>query len=291
MINKVFSKLGIFFLGLLSYLPFWFLYALSSLLYYPLYYLIGYRRKVVRKNLVSSFPEKSVEQIIAIEKEFYKHFTDMIFENIKFNSISKSEVLKRVEMIGCESFEEEYKKGKKILLGCSHYGNWELLSLAFAMYNPGKTLVIYKPLNNKSFDEWYKYWRTRLGAIFIPMRETLRAISAYKNDNYTMCFASDQSPVKQEATHFIEFLNQPTAVLLGIEKVSRKTDNPVYYLNTERIGRGRYKVKLEPIFLNPTETTDLEITKKHFAILEQTIKRAPSYWLWSHNRWKHKPDN
>lgn len=289
MINKLFSKLGVFFLGLLSYVPFSILFFISSLLYYPLYYLIRYRRKVVRKNLTLSFPEKSINEIIKIEKEYYRFFTDMIFENIKFHSISKKEVLKRVKINGIEQFKKHYNDGKKVMLCGAHYGNWEFLSLAFTLDNPAVTMVIYKPLNNKVFDEWYHYWRTRFGTIMVPMRNTLRAIASHQNEPYTLCFAADQSPSKQESLYFIDFLNQKTAVMLGVEKISRKTDSPIYYFKTTRLGRGKYQVDLIPVCLNPAETVDMEITKLHFTILEEIIKETPAYWLWSHNRWKNQP--
>lgn len=262
---------------------------MSSLLFYPVYYLTGYRRKTVRQNLVNSFPEKSLEEIIFIEKEFYKHLTDMIFENIKLNSISKEEVKKRVTVSGIDLIKEEYKKGNKVLLCSSHYGNWEIQALSLNLQLPGKTIVIYKPLSSSTFDAWYKYWRSRFGAVLVPMRDTLRALIRHDKDDYAVCFASDQSPAKGDVTPFIHFLNQPTAVLLGIEKIARKTGNPIFYTNITKTGRGMYHLDFRPLCLNPKETEDLEITKMHFAKLEELIRREPAYWLWSHNRWKNKP--
>ena len=49
---------------LFSLLPLRLLYVLSDCVYYLLYYCIRYRRKVVRKNLVNSFPGKSEKEII-----------------------------------------------------------------------------------------------------------------------------------------------------------------------------------------------------------------------------------
>lgn len=28
------------------------------------------------------------------------------------------------------------------------------------------------------------------------------------------------------------------------------------------------------------------LTEKYYRLLENSIKRAPEFWLWSHNRWK-----
>ena len=63
---------------LLSYLPFWFMYLISDFLYLIAYQIIGYRKKVVRENLSKSFPIKSKEELLKIEKEFYYHLSDLI---------------------------------------------------------------------------------------------------------------------------------------------------------------------------------------------------------------------
>jgi lauroyl/myristoyl acyltransferase len=62
MIKKSFSYIGVVFLSFLSLLPMQLLYLISAMCYYVLYYVTGYRRAVVRENLVNSFPEKSIER-------------------------------------------------------------------------------------------------------------------------------------------------------------------------------------------------------------------------------------
>ena len=67
------------FIWLVSILPFPILYLKSSLLYRLVYYIIGYRKKVVKDNLKLVFPHKSSEEINTIAKGFYKHLCDIIF--------------------------------------------------------------------------------------------------------------------------------------------------------------------------------------------------------------------
>lgn len=83
-----------FIIKTLSYIPFWMLYAISDIMYYLLYYVIRYRREIVRKNLTESFPEKSPSEIITIEKKFYRFFMDMLLESSKIASISPDEMRK-----------------------------------------------------------------------------------------------------------------------------------------------------------------------------------------------------
>ena len=85
-----------------SYIPFRVLYLLSDLLYYPVYYVVRYRRKIVRKNLIESFPDKGRNEIIRIEKSFYRFFVDMALESCKMISISPDEMRQRMKFVNIE---------------------------------------------------------------------------------------------------------------------------------------------------------------------------------------------
>src|SRR5580704_4951306 len=96
MIKKGLSRLGTFFLYLVSLLPFWFLYLVADLLFVVLYYIAGYRRKVVRENLLNSFPEKSAAERKIIEKKYFKYMADLMMETIKSISMSAKSVNRRM---------------------------------------------------------------------------------------------------------------------------------------------------------------------------------------------------
>ncbi|MFN0290260.1 lysophospholipid acyltransferase family protein [Pedobacter helvus] len=286
MIKKGFLHIGIFFLHLISFLPMWFLFGVANMLYYLLYYVIGYRRAVVRKNLMLSFPEKNTAEIIKIEKRFYRNLTDIMVEIVKMSSISKAELLKRVKMKNFEMVEDYFRRGESALACTGHYGNWELGMMAAGLKFSAKSHVIYKPINNKVFENWFNTLRTKFGNIFVPMKQTLRDVVATKNDITLFCFASDQSPRGRDAHHLLTFLNQRTAVLLGLEKIAKQTNRPIFYFDFRRIKRGYYEIECLPMCLNPNETEPFEITALFFKNLTKTIEREPGDWLWSHRRWK-----
>ncbi len=286
MIKKGFSHIGIFFLRLLSFLPMWLLFAISSLLYYPLYYLIKYRKKVVRANLVNSFPEKTIAEIITIEKQFFRYFTDLVVETIKLNSISKKNLLKRFKMNNFEQIEGYFKNGQSVL-GCTgHYCNWETGMVAAGLSLSGTAYVIYKPLTSEIFEQWFNGVRTRYGNKMVAMKQTPRQLVATKKEVTMFCFASDQTPTREEVQYRLEFLHQSTPVLLGLEKIAKQTDRPIFYFDVKRVKRGYYEVDCIPLCLKPKETAEFEITELFFKQLTQTIHSAPAFWLWSHKRWK-----
>ncbi|MDQ0965832.1 KDO2-lipid IV(A) lauroyltransferase [Flavobacterium sp. W4I14] len=290
MIKRGIAHVGVFFLYLLSLLPLSLLFFFARLLYYLLYYVIGYRKKVVRQNLTHSFPEKSLAEIKAIEKKFFLYLAELIFEIIKMSSISKAETLKRVKFTGLEQLETHFAAGESILACTGHYGNWELGTLALGLSISAKTMVIFKPIKNKIFEAWFDCMRTKYGNVFIAMRQTLRGMATYKNEPTLLCFASDQSPTREETKYFVDFLHQQTAALLGVEKIAKSTQRPIYYFKVSIVKKGYYHVEVLPMCLDPANMDEFAITNLHFKFLENIIKEQPQYWLWSHKRWKFKPE-
>ncbi|RZJ48309.1 MAG: lauroyl acyltransferase [Flavobacterium sp.] len=278
--------MGLFFLYLLSLLPLPVLHFFARLLYYPLYHIVGYRRKVVRGNLQKSFPEKSVEEIIRIEKSFYKYLADLIFEIIKLNTISEGELRRRVKFNGLDQIEAYFSKGESVLACTGHYGNWELCMLALGLNLSATEYVIYKPLSSEIFENWFQKLRTRFGNEFVPMRQTLRKVIATKDQPTMFCFAADQTPVKEETQYTLQWLNQPTAVLLGLEKIALQTNRPIFYFDVIKVKRGFYEVDCVLLCEAPKATEGHEITDELYVFLNNTIQRKPDFWLWSHKRWK-----
>lgn len=291
MIKKSISYIGISFLNLLSKLPLSFLHAIARVGYFFLYYILRYRRKVVNENLRSSFPEKSIAEIGIIEKTYFRYLADLIFEVVKLSSISDKELIRRVKFNNLELATNYINRGDSILACTGHYGNWELGMLALGLRIPATAYVIYKPLSSTIFDAWFYRIRTRTANLFIPMRQTLRSVVATKNNSTMFCFAGDQTPAKDDAKVWIDFLHQPTAVLTGIEKIAMQTNRPVIYFNMQLVKRGYYEVDCYLMAERPQELGEWELTKRNFSKLEQIINREPAYWLWSHKRWKHKPEN
>jgi Kdo2-lipid IVA lauroyltransferase/acyltransferase len=267
-------------------LPFWFLFGISNLLYYLVYHVFKYRKAVVRKNLTNSFPNKSLAEIISIEKKFYRYFADLMVEILKMNSMSKAEITRRVQMKNFDLVEGYFARGESALACAGHYGNWELGMMAAGIYFSATANVIYKPLSNKVFETWFTNLRTRFGNVFVPMRQTLRQVVATQKEVTLFCFASDQTPRWGEVQYTLDFLNQPTPVLMGLEKIAVQTNRPVFYFSVKRPKRGYYEVDCIPLAMVPKETKEHEITTLFFKHLAADIENEPAYWLWSHKRWK-----
>jgi KDO2-lipid IV(A) lauroyltransferase len=289
MINKGLSKVAIFFLYLLSLLPLSLLYILSDFIFFILFYVIKYRRNVVFNNLKNSFPLKSEEELKSIEKTYFSYLADLMVETIKMLSASPQFLQKRYSLTNKDLIDKYESENRSYLIAVGHYGNWEWNTVVTPLTLKAKPLIIYKPMNNEDFDNFFKKAREKSGTLMIRMKLALREIVKRKNELTATVFASDQTPAHGDAQDWIQFLNQPTSVFVGLEKIAKSTNYPIVFCDIRRVKRGYYSCDFKSVCENPAETADLEITKKHVSLLEDRINQEPAYWLWSHKRWKYKP--
>ena len=161
--------------------------------------------------------------------------------------------------------------------------------LSFGFLTNEKRIVIYKPQSNEVFTEFFNRTRSRFGAEMVSMRQTLRKMIEYKNRLTFTVLASDQTPTREDAKYFTTFLNQPTAVFLGVEKLTKVMDCVVIFYRIDLVKRGYYTYTFVPLVEDPKNTKPHEITEIHVKYLEKQIREKPEYWLWSHRRWKIKP--
>lgn len=273
----------------LSVLPMWVHYLLSDLLCVIIYRLVGYRIKVVRKNLRESFPEKSEQELRRVECQFYHWFCDYLAETVKLSTISRRQMRRRMVFKGTEQVDALLEQGRSCAIYLGHYCNWEwVTSLPLWVSPKGQCGQIYHPLENKWFNRMSLRFRQRLGAVCIPMAETLRRLLQYREEGQPVVigYISDQVPFWNNIHHWCQFLNHDTPVLTGTERLARKTGHAVFYLDIQRVKRGYYEATFKLITLEPKTMGEYEITDAYFRMLEASIRRAPQYWLWSHNRWK-----
>jgi Kdo2-lipid IVA lauroyltransferase/acyltransferase len=277
------------FIYLFMLIPFPFFYGLSELVFFILYYLIGYRKKIVKQNLKNSFPQKSEAEIQKITRKFYRYLCDLFLETFKTLVIRKSVALKRCRLHpeAKKLFDQYYAEQKSLVIVMGHFGNWEWAGNAFSLTCKHQLYVIYHPLRNKFFDRLMYRMRTKFGSKLIAMQDTYKEMVRNKNEINATAFIADQTPFPETA-YWTKFLNQDTPVFQGTEKIAKKMNYPVVYVSVKRIRRGRYEIFAETLFENPAETVPGEISEAHTRRLERDIIEQPETWLWSHRRWKHK---
>ncbi len=273
-----------------SLLPLRILYIFSDLFYPLVYYVVGYRKKVVRKNLVESFPEKSMNDILKVEREFYRYFCDNIFETIKMFSMSENEMRRRMTMSGIDIlFNESLHKSCVLYLG--HFCNWEWMSsIPLHLENKNSLLLgqIYHELENPIFDRLFLHSRKRFYGENIEMHSALRTLvkSMRENKHFIVGFISDQSPNWNFVNMWTDFLHHKTSFFVGAENIAKLTDAAVFYVDVKRVRRGYYHAEFILMTNQPKEFPNYRLTVDYAKRMEDSINKNPQYWLWSHNRWK-----
>jgi KDO2-lipid IV(A) lauroyltransferase len=276
----------------ITLLPLRILYIFSDLLFLVLYYFPSYRRKIVAANLKNSFPEKTADELLKIEKKFYKHLADMFIETLKMTHLSKKEMKKRFIVTNPEVLQRFKDEGRDIAAICGHYNNWEWMS-AIPLYTDIKCVTIYKPLRNKQFDNFLNDLRRKKGFFLTPMSNIIREIITDRNKgiNAMYSFIADQTPAKSDIQYWTRFLNQDTPVYTGAEKIAVKYDMVVVFFNNKKIKRGYYTTTLDILFEHAAGLPEHSVTEAHVRCLEKNIREQPEYWIWSHLRWKHKREH
>jgi KDO2-lipid IV(A) lauroyltransferase len=272
---------------ILSILPLSFLFLISDFMFMMVYHLIKYRRTDVRSNLKNAFPDKTEIELIQIEKKFYKHFCDIAFESLKALTISKKTIAKRFQIKNKELIDGLYDQKKNIIVCTSHYGNWEWFSF-LPLFTPYRILGFYQKLSNNYFEEFMLILRGRFGLSGVESNTGYKTmVKLQQEGTLTLTFiTSDQSPKIKSTKHWLKFLNQETAFLVGASRIAKKLNQTVIYLTFRKLRRGKYEIEFISLEESPTQSKGEEIIDKYAEFLENTINEVPELWLWSHKRWK-----
>jgi Kdo2-lipid IVA lauroyltransferase/acyltransferase len=277
--------ISVLFIGLL---PVPLIYGFSNLFRFIIFRFIGYRRDVVKKNLISSFPGIPDEELKRITYLFYKNLADILIEGIWAFTISRKQLLNRYRIINPEVIEPYADSGQSIIGVTGHYTNWEWGSLSASLQTDFKVVAFYKPLNNKYIDKFVRWSRSRFGTSLAAINETTITFEKCKNTKTLFLMAADQGMPKKisEKAYWVQFLNHNTPFLHGMEKHACLNNLPVIYINVQRVRRGCYSVELSVLTEKPSELEKGALTEMYARKLESVIIKKPENWLWSHNRFK-----
>lgn len=268
--------------------PFFLVYFWSDVFYFIVYYIAGYRKKVVFENLRTSFPEKTDKEIACLARKFYRHLADVSMESIKGMTISRKQIQKRYVIENAEIPNEYFDRGQSVLLLTSHYGNWEYGMLGTDMAIKHQTVALYLPLTNPYTEKYGVGRRCRFGMKMVPVQQTKSVFAGELEKPVGVIMAADQSPSNLERAIWLDFLNHDSACIHGPEAYAKKMNMPALYMKISKPRRGHYVLSFEKLIDDPSKCEPGEITRLYFKHLENDINECPEYWLWSHRRWKHK---
>ncbi len=274
---------------LFSRLPLQVLYLFSDVIFFLMYHLVGYRKKVVTENLKKSFPEKSVVEISTIRKSFYRNFSDYILETFKSFTISSNELRVRVQHINQDVFKDAKAENKNVILLAGHIFNWEWFNALATIIPQENCFPVYRKVQNSFWEEKIKGIRNSFGNQALEAKEVIRHIFRNRNDgNSVYMFIADQTPHVSEVTYGLNFLNQKTPAFVGYDKLSTRMDLAFVFCEMKKVKRGYYQINYYRIYPDGEKFVEHEVVRKFHKMLENTINKRPDNYLWSHRRWKYQ---
>lgn len=279
---------GLFYL--LSLLPWRVLYFIGDGIYALVYYVFGYRRQVVMKNLFIAFPEKTEKERLRIAKDFYHNFIDTFMETIKLLSISPKNFDKHCTVKNIETINNLKPTGQSVQLHTGHFFNWEFVNLGISRNTNYPFIGVFQPLSNKAFNRLIIKLRAKFGTILVSVPEFKNAFHQYTKEPYTLGLVADQNPSNPNNAYWVPFFGKLAPFVKGPEKGAQRMNTAVVMVDFHKVKRGYYEIECSLLTTTPKEFKDGEITKKLIEFIEAAVRKNPSNYLWSHRRWKFEFD-
>lgn len=274
-------------------MPYWFQYYVLQEIVCFFLRILRYRYACITDNLAKSFPEKSGREIAVIRRRFYSNLAEMVVNTLVQARMSDDECRRRLTFSNGE--ETAALVGDRTAIGLtSHLGCWEYYGF-WGMWMPTHILVaVYHKLHDPVIDELYKRLRDHTNELPVPAHESLRFFMRYRNGyegkRLFLGLISDQNPPRYVDSHWFRFLNRETLFFEGGEQLAMKYRLPMFYVTQRKIRRGYYEAHFELIYDGSEQVAPHELTERYVRLLERDIKERPEMWMWSHYRWKHRPD-
>jgi len=248
-------------------------------------------RRIADRNLATAFPVRSEAERRAIGRAAFAHFGRLLMELLKFSTLSRDQMLARVEFDGDERARAAYAQGRGVLFVTGHFGFWELQALVHAL-RIEPVAVLGRALDNPYLNTLLERIRERTGNTVIYRKGTIRRVMRTLEANHGVAVMIDQHIMSRDAI-YVDFFEQPAATTSAVAAVALRTGAVVVPVFALPIGGGRYRMIYEHPVEPPRDDGDRadeasirEFTQRCTDVLEMYVRRHPELWLWMHRRWR-----
>ena len=281
------TRLGVFLLWLLHFLPFRVLVWIGNALGLLLYQLAAERRRVSTINLQLCFPELSDDQRKRLVLNHFKMFARGLVERTILWWSSEKRILSLIRVEGVEHFNAV--KGKPVILLTPHFvgmdvgGQWVAQHTdTVCMYANQKNLYMTKLLLKK---------RARFGNQLLYSRQQgLRPILKGMRKGMPFIYPPDQDQGIKDGA-FIPFFGVPAATMTSVPRIAQMTGAVVVPCITRLLpGAAGYVLTFYPAWENYPSGDDIKDTCRMNEFIEQRVREMPEQYFWLHKRFKPRPE-
>jgi Kdo2-lipid IVA lauroyltransferase/acyltransferase len=244
-------------------------------------------RRTAQENLANAFPSRSPAERKAIARAAFAHFGRLLFELLKFSTLTDERMMELVEFDGEERARAAYAQGKGVLFITGHFGFWELHAIVHgARMQP--IAVLARALDNPKLNDLLERIRQRTGNGVIYRSGTIRRVMRTLDEGRGVAILIDQHIMGPDAI-YVDFFSRPAATTPAVAALALRTGAPVVPVFALPLPGGRYRFVYEhpiepprPDSANPVG----EFTQRCTDVLEMYVRRHPELWLWMHRRWR-----
>ena len=247
-------------------------------------------RRVADTNLATAFPQRTPAERRAIVREMFGHFGRVLFELLKFSTLTPARMCAAVEFEGEERARAAYAQGRGVIFFTGHFGYWEINGIVQAIrLEPMGVLA--RPLDNPYLNDLLERVRTSTGNSVIYRRGAVRRVLRTLHAGHGVAMLIDQHMHSPDAI-YVDFFERPAATTSTLAQLALRTGAPVVPVFALPLPGGRYRVIYEhPVAHPDADTPDAvrQFTQRCTDVLEMYVRRHPSLWLWMHRRWRDAP--
>jgi KDO2-lipid IV(A) lauroyltransferase len=242
-------------------------------------------RSTAYSNISHCFPEKKQAQVNTLVKNHFEAIGISLFETANAYYASDKKINKLLTINKEQYLTEALKQEGGIIILCAHFMPLMLGSRALLINH---TIAnIYRPQNNKLFDQAMVKGYKKNGAVMIKSTDTRSIIKAI-NNSLPIWYAPDQD-LGENNSVFAPLFGIQTATASATARLSKNNKTRVIPYSFIRTSKG-YEMSFEkPLsgFPSNDPIIDATITNK---ILEKQINKNPEQYLWIHRRFKTRPE-
>ena len=244
-------------------------------------------RRIALENLARAFPSRPPAERRALAKSMFAHFGALVFELLRFGSLSHEEMQALMEVEGVERIHAAHAKGKGMFFVTGHFGYWEMQAITHPFHSP-TIAVMARPLDNPKLHEWLEHLRTMTGNRVIYRQGALRRVLREVNANNAVAILIDQHIHTSEAVT-VDYFGRPVSTTSALAALALRTGADVIPVFALPLPGGRYRFIYDhPVEPPPADSPDpvREFTQRCTDVLEMYVRRNPELWLWMHRRWR-----
>jgi KDO2-lipid IV(A) lauroyltransferase len=250
-----------------------------------MYPLMSKLRSTAYSNISHCFPEKKQSQVNALVKSHFEAIGISLFETANAYYASDKKIIKLLTTKNEHFFKDALKQEGGIILLCAHFMPLMLGSRALLINH---TIAnIYRPQNNKLFDQAMVKGYKNHGAVMIKSTDTRSIVKAI-NNSLPIWYAPDQD-LGEKNSVFALLFGIPTATASATARLAKNNNTRVIPYSFIRTKKG-YEMSFEEPLQNFPSNNPVDDATTTNMILEKQIKKTPEQYLWIHRRFKTRPE-